>query len=71
MTDTATASVKPGWKTTEYWLSKATIVLGALLSAGVFGDGSTALRIAGAAAAVLAQLGYTASRTIAKAGTAP
>lgn len=61
------APVKPGWKTTEYWLTKAAMILGALLASGILGDGSTAQRVAGAVVALLAQLGYTTSRTLVKA----
>lgn len=54
--------VKPGWQTTEFWLSTAAKLLGILFAAGVIGAGTQLERIAGLAAAVLAQLGYTVSR---------
>ena len=69
-TATALPGPKPGWKTSEFWLSLAAKVLGALFSAGVLGDGSTAMRVAGVAAIVLSTLGYQVSRTIVKSAAA-
>jgi acid phosphatase family membrane protein YuiD len=63
---TATA-VKPGWQTSEFWLSTAAKLLGVLFASGVIGTGTVAERIAGLAAALLAQLGYTVSRGAVKA----
>lgn len=61
-----TSPVKPGWQTTEFWLATAAKVLGVLFASGVLGTGTVAERIAGIAAALLAQLGYTVSRSIVK-----
>lgn len=58
--------IKPGWQTTEFWLATAAKVLGILLASGVLGHGTVAERIAGAAVALLAQLGYTAARAAVK-----
>jgi len=58
--------MKPGWKTSEAWLTLAAVILGALLAAHVFGDGSTAQRLIGAALAALSTLGYTAGRSYVK-----
>jgi hypothetical protein len=63
-------TVKPGWKTTEFWLSKVAIILGALLASGLVADGSSTMRIAGMAAVVLSSFGYTISRGMAKSGAA-
>ena len=60
---TVTATVKPGWKTSEFWLSTAAMVLGALYSSGVVGTSGTVATIAGAAVTVLGLLGYTVSRS--------
>lgn len=71
MTDTATDdTTKPGWRTTEFWLSSAAKLLGILFASGVLGDGSLGMRIAGLAATVLAALGYTVSRGMVKAAAA-
>ncbi len=57
--------MKPGYKTTEFWLSLLATVMGFLLASGVL-DGmdpeSWVMRIVGGVIAVLASLGYTASR---------
>lgn len=71
MTDTTTptqlpAPVKPGWQTTEFWLSVAAKLLGILYASGAIGDGTVAARIAGLATTVLAALGYTVARAAVK-----
>jgi hypothetical protein len=58
--------VKPGYKTTEFYGSWAAKILGVLLTSGLLADGSIAMRITGAAVFILAQLGYTWSRTAIK-----
>lgn len=77
MSDTTTTSTpdtpppssppKPGWETTEFYGSWAVKIFGALMAAGVFGEGSLAYRITGAALTILAYFGYTYSRTVIKA----
>ncbi len=59
---------KPGYKTTEFWLSVAAMLVGAALASGVFETDSGGDRILGLAATVLASLGYTVSRGMAKKG---
>jgi hypothetical protein len=56
--------MKPGIKTTEFWLSVAAIIIGALQTAGVFGAGN---QWVGAITAALASLGYASSRGTVKA----
>lgn len=64
---TTTSTVtKPGYKTTEFWLSLVAVVLGALASSGSLADGSTAARVVGLAIAALGALGYSVSRGMAK-----
>jgi len=53
---------KPGYKTTEFWLSLLAMLLGALMASGVIAEGSTVAQILGIVLAGLAQLGYTAGR---------
>jgi hypothetical protein len=60
-------SEKPAWKTTEFWLTAASVVLGALLSAEVFSQESMAAKILGGAVALLAALGFGVPRWIAAA----
>lgn len=59
-------NVKPGYKTTEFWLSFAAMIVGAALASGVFETDSGGDRILGLAATVLASLGYTVSRAMVK-----
>jgi hypothetical protein len=54
---------KSSLKSTEFWLSAAAVIVGLLLSSGILGDGTPAMRYVGAAASILASLGYTAART--------
>lgn len=63
----APAPVKPGYATTEFWLSLAATALTALFASGVM-TSNTALAIAGMAATVLTALGYKVSRTMVKTG---
>lgn len=60
------APVTPGYKTTEFWLSIAAMIVGSALASGVFPSESGAEKVLGLAATVLAQLGYTVSRTLVK-----
>lgn len=68
--DPANTSIKPAWKTTEFWLSTIAMLVGLLLASGVFSpdDPSDAkvLRVLGLVASILSSLGYTAARTSAK-----
>jgi len=57
---------KPGWKTTEFWLTLAAVLIAAFLNSGVLPDTSIAVKIASIAAAALASLGYTAGRSYVK-----
>lgn len=57
---------KPGWKTSEFWLSLAAVVVAAVLGSGLLPEGSPWAVGLGIAAAVLASLGYTAARTALK-----
>jgi hypothetical protein len=59
---------KPGYKTTEFWLSLGAILIGALWASGVVSpDGTDALSQAvGVAAATLGAMGYSIARGMAK-----
>lgn len=54
---------KPAWKTTEFWLSIAAVVVSGLYASGVISDGSTADKIVGVAAMLLTALGYQVGKT--------
>lgn len=55
---------KPGYKTTEFWLSLAAVVVGAIMSSGLLDiiDGSVDDQIVGIIATILGALGYTVTR---------
>ncbi len=57
---------KPGWQTTEFWLTLIALVVGALMSSGAVQEGTTLYQALAFAAVILTTLGYTVSRTIAK-----
>lgn len=59
--------VKPGWKTSEFWLTSAATVVGALLASGAIPDESGFGKALGAAAMVLGALGYSVVRSLVKA----
>lgn len=55
---------KPGYKTTEFWLSVAAMLVGALMASGLLDESGTDIdnKIFGLIAMVLAGLGYSANR---------
>lgn len=60
---------KPGWKTTEFWLSMVAFIVGALLASGAISN-DVMLQVLGGAAVVLNALGYSVSRSLVKSGEA-
>ena len=63
---------KPGYKTTEFWLSLLATLLGFLLASGVMDavpEESWIAKLIGGVVAVLATLGYSASRAKVKSET--
>ena len=60
---------KPGWKTSEFWLSVAAVLVGALLASGAI-TSVPMMQALGIAASVLGALGYTAARGFVKVGDA-
>lgn len=61
-----TAPVKPGWKTTEFWLKIAAFALTALFSSGAIPTTGPVATVTAIAATMLGALGYTVSRTLVK-----
>lgn len=57
---------KPGYRTSEFWLSLLAIVLGVLLASGFIGDESAAGKGIAFAASALTALGYNISRGMVK-----
>lgn len=67
ITDTPTPpAAKPGWQTTEFWLSSAATLLGILMASGAIEAGSTWDKVVGLLITVLAALGYTVARAAVK-----
>lgn len=66
MADQPTTAVTPGYKTTEFYLSLASTILGFLFASGVVTDTSSVGKILGLGASVLGALGYTVARSIVK-----
>jgi len=58
----ATPEPKPGYKTTEFWLTLLVTVLGALMASGIFNEDSPILKLVGVCLAALSQLGYSVGR---------
>ncbi|MBA2479062.1 MAG: hypothetical protein H0V44_00230 [Planctomycetes bacterium] len=75
MTDPATDSpthttpVKAGYRTTEFWLSAIAVLLGLVLASGAIPESGIVGQVIGGVLSVLANLGYTAARAKAKAGS--
>lgn len=64
----ATPAVKPGYQTTEFWLSLAAILVGAVVSSGIVPETGPYAQVVGLITSVLGGLGYTVSRTMIKKG---
>ena len=56
------SDLKPGYKTTEFWLAAAACLVGAVVASGVVPAESAGERILALIVSVLAALGYTGSR---------
>lgn len=54
---------KPGWKTSEMWLSIATVIGGFLLASGAFPTDSEVVKGLGAVVSALVAAGYGWNRT--------
>lgn len=61
--------MKPGWKSTEFWLSLVAVAIGALLSSGAITN-QPVLQALGVVSGALAAMGYSAARGITKSGEA-
>ncbi len=61
-----TKTAKPGYKTTEFWLTVASQIVGVLLVSGVVAEDSPWSKVIGMAAMALSGMGYSVSRGAAK-----
>lgn len=66
-TQPANEGAKPGFKSTEFWLSLLATLLGFFMSSGLLPDTHWAIQVTGLAVAALSQLGYTHNRSKLKA----
>ncbi len=55
--------MKPGYKTSEFWLNLLVFLLGAALASGLLADGGHVAKTIGGALSLLSAIGYTAART--------
>lgn len=62
--------MKPGYKTTEFWLTLVASLVGLALASGLIPVESEMFKIVGLAGSVLTSMGYQVSRGTAKAGEA-
>ena len=62
----ADTTVKPGFKTTEFWLSAAATLVGLAIASGIVPTSGTWPQIVGLVTGVLGAMGYTISRTAVK-----
>jgi hypothetical protein len=53
---------KPGYKTTEFWMSMIAVGIGAVAASGAFGLEGTSAQVIGLVEAALVALGYTGAR---------
>ncbi len=68
MADGDVPAVKPGYKTTEFWLSTVATLAGIALASGAIPEGGQVAQIIGGVLAVLSQLGYSSARAKVKVG---
>lgn len=67
MNDTTAVATKPGYKTTEFWLTIAAFVVGTLIASGAIGDAGALGKALAFIASALSAAGYSISRGTAKA----
>jgi len=60
-------TTKPGYKSTEFWLAAVAALCGILFASGFIAPDSSGDKVLGLIAGVLASLGYSVSRGMAKA----
>jgi hypothetical protein len=59
--------MKPGYKTTEFWLSLLAMLLGAFMASGALPVEHWSMKAGGLVATALAAMGYSYSRGVVKA----
>lgn len=66
VTAPATPATKPGWKTSEFWLTLAAQAIGMAWASGLISEGGKLDKVLGFCAMALGLLGYTVARGMAK-----
>jgi len=61
-----TIFMKPGYTTTEFWLSFGAILVSIVLASDVLPEGHLALRIVGVIGSILGSMGYAVGRSLVK-----
>ncbi len=61
-------ATKPGWKTSEFWMNVAGMLLGAVMASGVIAEGNTMIQAIGGLAVMICPAAYAAGRGLAKKG---
>jgi hypothetical protein len=69
MNDTTPAitPVKPGYQTTEFWLTTAATLVGLMIASGIIPTSGIWPQIVGVVSSVLSSLGYSIGRSLVKA----
>ena len=65
---TEPAAVKPGYKTTEFWLTAGATFVGLAIASGVIPETGIWPKVVGLVVAAFTAMGYTVSRGMAKKG---
>ena len=65
---TETPAVKPGYKTTEFWMSAGATVVGLAIASGVIPETGVWPKVVALVVSAFAAMGYTVSRTSVKNG---
>jgi hypothetical protein len=63
---TPSEGIKPGWQTTEFWLSTLATLVSLAYATGLVHQGTSTEKVLGFVAAALATMGYSVSRAIVK-----
>jgi len=64
--DTTGTTVKPGYKTTEFWMTAGATAVGLALASGIVPDTGVWPKIVALVISAFAAMGYTVSRTSVK-----
>ena len=65
---TTAATVKPGYKTTEFWMTAGATAVGLAIASGIVPDTGVWPKIVALVISAFAAMGYTVSRTAVKNG---